>query len=197
MELLYAAPCVLFVFMDTFLFIAQGGEGLGDLARSVGEKFGFHWVLFISQMLSFCMVVALLQRFAYKPILKVLEERRQRIAEGLANAERIKAQLAESEQRYQEILAKANAEAQKMIDEARTSAAALSERRQQQAIAEAEQIIAKAREQTVLEHDRMMADLKKEFGRLVLTTTSKVTGKVLTPADQKRLAEETANELAV
>ncbi|MEI9892457.1 MAG: hypothetical protein WDN28_00645 [Chthoniobacter sp.] len=52
----------------------------------------------------------------------MLETRRQKIAEGLANAEKIKVQLAESEARVQEILTKANADAQRMIDEARTSA---------------------------------------------------------------------------
>ena len=74
---------------------------------------------FLSQVISFIIVALVLRRFAYKPILAVLEERRQRIAEGLLNAEKIKQQLAEAEQRHAEILAKANAQAQKMIDDAR------------------------------------------------------------------------------
>ena len=102
--------------------------------------------MFLSQVISFCIVAFLLQRFAYKPILAVLEERRRKIEEGQLNAEKIKKELAEAEKRYQEIVAKANADAQKMIDEARESAAHLSERKQQEAITAAEQIIAKARE---------------------------------------------------
>src|SRR5207244_7947065 len=86
----------------------------------------------------FVIVALLLRRFAYKPILAVLEERRRKIEEGQLNAEKIKKELAEAEKRYQEILAKANADAQKMIDEARESAAHLSERKQQEAIAAAE-----------------------------------------------------------
>ena len=117
-----------------------------DRPRETGETFGFDLWMFLSQVVSFVIVALLLQRFAYKPILAVLEERRQRIAEGLLNAEKIKQQLAEAEQRYAEILAKANAAAQKMIDEARESAAHVAERKQQEAIAAAEQIIAKARE---------------------------------------------------
>ena len=97
------------------------------------------------------------------------------------NAEKIKQQLAEAEQRYQEILAKANSEAQKMIDEARASAGVIAERKQQEAIAAAEQILAKAREASALEHERTMSQLKRELGRLVMDTTAKVTGKVLTP----------------
>src|SRR6266481_6164018 len=95
----------------------------GDMVREVGETFGFDWKIFFSQVISFVIVALVLRRFAYKPILAVLEERRQRIAEGLLNAEKIKQQLAEAEQRHAEILAKANAQAQKMIDEARESSA--------------------------------------------------------------------------
>jgi F-type H+-transporting ATPase subunit b len=178
------------------LIIAATGGGLGDTLRDTAETFGWNPWLFLSQVISFLIVALLLRRFAYKPILAVLEERRRRIEEGLLNAEKIKKQLAEAEARYAEILAKANAEAQKMIDEARESGAHLAERKQQDAIAAAEQIIAKAREASAIEHDRTMESLKHELGRLVVDTTAKVTGKVLTPEDQRRLQEETARQLA-
>src|SRR5256885_11392675 len=175
------------------MFLAAGAL---DQARETAETFGFDWKIFFSQVISFAIVALLLRRFAYKPILGVLEERRQRIAEGLLNAEKIKKQLAEAEQRHADILAKANAEAQKMIDEARQSSAHLAERKQQEAIAAAEQIIAKAREASAIEHDRTMESLKRELGRLVVDTTAKVTGKVLTPEDQQRLQEEALSQLA-
>lgn len=176
------------------IILAQGG--LGDVARETATRFGFNWMLFLAQVVSFTIVALALRRFAYKPILAILEERRQRIAEGLLNAEKIKQQLAEAEQRYAEILAKANAAAQKMIDEARESSAHLTERKQQEAIASAEQIIAKAKEAGALERERTMTELKRELGRLVVQTTAKVTGKVLTPEDQKRLQEESSRQLA-
>lgn len=171
-------------------------DNLIDSAKEVGQVFGVDaWTLF-SQMISFSIVAFLLHKLAYKPILNVLEERRKKIAEGLANAEKIKVQLAESEARVQEILTKANADAQRMIDEARASAQVVADKRTQQAIAEAEQIIAKAREATGVEREKIMAELKREVGRLVLDTTARVTGKVLTQADQKRINEEAAREVA-
>lgn len=180
------------------LLAAEGGiiDSLGASARNTGEIFGFQAWLFFSQIISFCIVAFLLQKFAYKPVLAVLEARRQKIAEGLANAEKIKQQLAESEQRYAEILAKANAEAQKMIDDARTAAKTVGERETQRAISEAEQIISKAREATRAEREQEFATLKKEIARLVVDTTSKVTGKVLSGDDQRRISEEAARELA-
>ena len=60
----------------------------------------------------------------------------------------------------------------------------------------AEQIVAKAREASAIEHERTMAELKHELGRLVVETTAKVTGKVLTPEDQKRLQEEAARQVS-
>jgi F-type H+-transporting ATPase subunit b len=176
------------------LILAQGG--LGDVARNTASTFGFNLWLFLSQVISFTIVALALRRFAYKPILNILEERRQRIAEGLLNAEKIKQQLADAEQRYQEILSNANAAAQKMIDEARESASHVAERKQQEAVAMAEQIVAKAREASAIEHERTMAQLKRELGRLVIDTTAKVTGKVLTAEDQRRLQEEASRQLA-
>jgi F-type H+-transporting ATPase subunit b len=177
------------------LIIAASG-GVTDILRETADTFGWNWKLFLSQVISFCIVAFLLRRFAYKPILAVLEDRRRKIEEGQLNAEKIRKELAEAEKRYQEIVAKANADAQRMIDEARESSAHVAERKQQEAIAAAEQILAKAKEAAALEHERQMQTLKRELGRLVVDTTAKVTGKVLTPEDQKRLQEEAARQVA-
>ena len=167
-----------------------------DTLKDTADTFGWNWELFLSQVISFTIVAFLLRRFAYTPILAVLEDRRRKIEEGMLNAEKIRKELAEAEKRYQEIVAKANADAQRMIDEARESSSHLAERKQQEAITAAEQILAKAKEAAALEHERQMQNLKRELGRLVIDTTAKVTGKVLTPEDQKRLQEEAARQVA-
>jgi len=178
------------------LIIAASSGGAADILRETADTFGWNWKLFLSQVISFCIVAFLLRRFAYKPILAVLEDRRRKIEEGQLNAEKIRKQLADAESRYQEIVSKANADGQRMIDEARDSAAHLSERKQQEAIASAEQIITKAKEAASIEHDRQMQALKREIGHLVVETTAKITGKVLTSEDQKRLQEEAARQVA-
>jgi F-type H+-transporting ATPase subunit b len=175
-------------------FLAAGS--ISEIARDTAETFGWNPKLFLAQVISFIIVAVLLRAFAYKPILAVLQQRRDQIAQAQLNAEKIKQQLAQAEQRHAEILAKANAEAQKMIDEARASASVVAERKQQDAIAAAEQIVAKAREASAIEHERTMAQLKRELGRLVVDTTAKVTGKVLTSEDQRRLQEEASRQLA-
>ena len=184
--------------MALILILAQssGGGGIVDSAKGIAETFGWSPWLFLSQVISFVIVALALRRFAYKPILAVLEQRREQIAQAQLNAEKIKQQLAEAEQRHAEILTKANAEAQRMIDEARESSGHLAERKQQEAIVAAEQIITKARQTSAIEHEKTMAELKRELGRLVVDTTAKVTGKVLTSDDQRRLQEEASRQLA-
>ena len=167
-----------------------------DTARDIGEQFGFQTQLFVSQVISFAIVCFLLQRFAYKPILKVLEERRQKIADGLANAEKIKSELASAQAKAQEILTQAGAQGNRMIEEARASAAKVLEVESQKAIATANDIIAKARQASEAELVRMKAELRKEVGRLVVATSAKVTGNILTAEQQTRLAEDTNKQLA-
>ncbi|MGD1083971.1 MAG: F0F1 ATP synthase subunit B [Verrucomicrobiota bacterium] len=182
--------------MNHFTLFASIGSDLARTAGDIAQRFGLDWAHFIAQVVSFSLVAILLRIFAYKPILKVLADRRQRIADSLADADKIKEELARTEAMKQETLDKAGAQATKLIEEAREAAGRVREEETQKAIAQAEQIIAKAREATALERARMLVELKREVGLLVVRTTSAVTGKILTAEDQQRLAEETRRQLA-
>jgi F-type H+-transporting ATPase subunit b len=182
--------------MNSLFILADAAPSLADSTKATLEQFGWDWHLFLSNFVSFLLVCFLLNRFAYAPIVKMLEARREKIAESLKNAEKIKAELADAEAKKAEILSKANADATKMIEEARAAAAVIKEKETQQAVTEAQQIIAKAHDATRLEHDRMLTELKREVGHLVVSMTSRVTGKVLTDDDQRRINEQTASEIA-
>ncbi|HEX6567218.1 MAG TPA: ATP synthase F0 subunit B, partial [Chthoniobacterales bacterium] len=89
-----------------------------------------------------------------------------------------------------------NAEAQRLIDEVKTSGEKLAEEKRQAALAEAQEIVRRTQESLSLERERTMAELKKEVGRLVAETTEKVTQKILTPQDHQKINEETARQIA-
>jgi len=163
---------------------------------SVAQQFGVYWPNLIAQLILFAIVYFVLKRFAFKPIIAMLEERRRRIEEGQLNAEKIKQQLAEAQTKYEEILAKANADSQKLLEEVRASGDRLADQKRQEAIAAAEQITLKAQEAIALERDKSMAEMKRELGRLVVDATSRVTGKVLSPEDHEKINEETARQIA-
>jgi F-type H+-transporting ATPase subunit b len=167
-----------------------------DAVGKVAQQFGVYWPNLIAQIILFGIVYYVLKKFAFQAVISMLEERRRRIEEGQLNAEKIKRQLAEAQTKYEEILAKANAESQRLLEEVRASGDRLAEQKRQEAIAAAEQIALKAQESMTLERDKIMAEMKQELGRLVVDTTARVTGKVLSPQDQERINEEAARQIA-
>jgi F-type H+-transporting ATPase subunit b len=179
-----------------FLALQTVAEESGPIGE-IASTFGVDWPHLIAQSISFGIVCLVLYLLAYKPILRMLEARRQQIAAGLANVEKIKAELASIEVERQKVLTRAGDDAKQLIEEARAAAARVQAEETQKALATAAQIVERARDAAERDHARMLADLKHEVGRLVVQATVSVTGKILTAEDHRRLAEETASQLAV
>lgn len=180
--------------MNTFTILASTASE-GQIAQ-IARTFGVDWAHLGAQIISFGIVCAVLHRFAYRPILALLEQRREQIAQGIANAEKIKAELEATEAQRRDVLAQAHAQTVQIIEEARLAAARLQQVENQKAIAAAELIMSKASEAAARDHDRMLAELKREVGKLVVQATTTITGKILTAEDQQRLAEAAAKEIA-
>src|ERR1700746_1531447 len=113
----------------------------GGQIQQLANTFGVDWPHLLSQIISFSIVCLLLHRFAYKPILKMLEERQRQIAQGLADTEKIKAELTQTEAQRHEIMIQANAQATKLIEEARAAADRVQQQEAIKAVAAADQII--------------------------------------------------------
>jgi F-type H+-transporting ATPase subunit b len=160
------------------------------------SQFGLAWSKFFAQVIIFWIVFMILKKYAFGPILGMLEQRRQRIADGEAKLEKISRDAADAAKNSQAIIDKAEADAARVVKEADEAAKALQDRRQQDAVASANSIIAKAREAAQLEQEQLMSQLKREFGRMVSDATSRVTGKVLNTDDQSRINQETAAQVS-
>ena len=167
----------------------------GGQIQQIASTFGVDWPHLLAQMISFSIVCILLHRFAYKPILKILEERRLQIAQGIAETEKIRAELARAEAKCRDIILQADGQATKLIEEAHAAAGRVQQQETQKAIAGAEQILIKSREAAAQEHARMLLELKREVGQLVVQTATMLTGKILTKEDQRRMAEGTIEHL--
>lgn len=163
----------------------------------LANQFGLSAPNLIAQIIIFMIVYFILKNKAFGPILAMLEQRKQRIADGEAKLEKISKDLAEANANAQAILDKANADGNRLVKEADESAKALAEKKQQDAIHEASQILAKAREAAQLETDKARSELRREFGRMVADATSRVTGKVLNSDDQSRINQETAAQVSL
>jgi len=177
--------------MNSFVILAAGNP-----IAEIAHQFGVTWQLLISQIILFVIVAVALKKFAYGPLQGILEERRARIAESLANADKIKSELASAQAKAQEVIGQAGQQATKIIEEARAAAAKVAEAERQKAIADAASIIAKAKQANDAELARMKGELRQEFGRLVVAAASRATGEILN-ADQKgRLADDAVRQLA-
>jgi len=170
-------------------------DQIKGIAYQIAGDFGLAWGKFFAQVIIFILVYTILKKYAFGPITGMLEQRRQRIADGEAKLEKITRDAAEAAKNSQAIIDKAEADAARLVKEADDAAKLIQERRQQDAVASANTIIAKAREAAQLEQEQLMSQLKREFGRMVSDATSRVTGKVLNTDDQSRINQETSAQV--
>lgn len=160
------------------------------------ENLGIDTPKLLAQIVIFAIIYMVLSKYAFGPVTQILETRRRRIAEGEENLKKTQENLASSQEKAQALVDKANADADRLVKEARESAVQLAEAERQNAVNEAAAIISKAREASELERARIMGELKRDFGRLVVEATSKVSGKTLNDEDQARLSRETLSHIS-
>jgi len=168
----------------------------GGPISEIAGQFGVNGHTLIVQMLNFGLVGAALYFLAVKPVAKTLDERQQKIADGLQYAEEMKTQLAEAERERAEKIKEAAQEAQRILTEAREQSKEMIEKKTQEAAAQAEAILRKASEATELERQKMLSDVRQEVARLVVATTSTVLTTELSDADKKTFSDAAARELA-
>lgn len=168
----------------------------GGIIAKTAAEFGVTWPTLIAQMINFCLVATVLYFFAIKPVAKTLDERQQKIADGLQYAEEMKTQLAEAERERAAKIKEAAQDAQRILSEAREQSKEMIEHKTQEAAAHAEAIIRKASEATELERQKMLSEVRREVARLVVATTSTVLSRELSDADKQTFSDAAAKELA-
>jgi F-type H+-transporting ATPase subunit b len=142
------------------------------------------------QCLSFVLLIYLLYRFAYAPILRMLDERANRISESMDQAEAIKVANQEAAKRAEQIISDAQGKVRDMLTQAnqmsqRTIAAAQSEAREQR-----EKLLADAHAQIETDTQRAKEELQHEVARLAIMAAGRVIGKSLDTQDHYRLVDE-------
>lgn len=176
--------------MDIFPIFAEGNP-LGFL-----DDFGVNGPLLVSQGVSFAIVACALYYFAFRPVMKVADERRAKIAQGLKDAERAKTELEQSSAKALEISSKAARDAAEVLNEARRDAKLAVEKAAADAAAKAEEIRLKNAEALAQDKARMKLELKGELSSLVAEAAVKLANDVLTPEQKAKLAQNAANAIA-
>ena len=177
------------------MLIAAATSEAAEETSLVG-KFGIDGKLIFAQVVNFLVVTFLLWRFAFKPVMATLDERKQKIAEGLQFAEESKAQLAETEKRQAEVLREANTKAQGILIEAREKATELGESLKTETASQIEDMRKRADEANELERQKMLGEVRQEVARLVVLTSGKVLQRELGDEEKSRLNQAAASEIA-
>ena len=158
------------------------------------EELGLNIPSLIVFLVNFGILLVILYFFAYKPILKMLDQRSERIRESLEAAERAKQQAAESEARTQEQLQEARRQGQQLLEQARALADRYREDEMAKARAEAEAFIARAREEIQQERDGAVEEVKRHFAVLAIQAAERVIGQSLDGSAHRELIVQVLEE---
>ncbi|MFQ5613458.1 MAG: F0F1 ATP synthase subunit B [Anaerolineae bacterium] len=159
------------------------------------ERLGFNPAIFIAYLVNFAILAFFLQRYAFKPVLNMLDQRRQRIAEGLGAAEKAQQEAAAQRAEFEKELAKAR---QQAADQASKIAQETEKMREQilaDARKEAEEIVARAREQVEVERQQVQADMQRQVVNLTIDLTRKVVGQSLDEGAQRQMINQFLAEM--
>jgi F-type H+-transporting ATPase subunit b len=159
------------------------------------EQLGIEANLLIAQIVNFAIIVFVLSKLLYKPILGMLEKRRQEIADGLALTEKMRLEEEKLKERHQKLNEKARADARQIIEAARKDAKEEERRILSEAHDEATKIIEKAKDESKKQYDDMLKNIRHEAVDLAVAMTRRLTATVLSVKEQHRLIGEHIKEL--
>lgn len=155
---------------------------------------GINLPVLIAQVVSFTVLLLLLKAFIYKPVLKMLDERAEKIRVGLSAAERGVEQQAEAARAAQEQLDTARREGQGIVAQAQQVSQRLQEEARASAQQQAEALLERARSEIALERDSAISELRREFADLTIAAAEKVIGQSLDRSAHQRLIEQALSE---
>ncbi len=158
-------------------------------------KLGIHPLLLIAQIVNFIILLWLLNRFLYKPILKLFKDRSTKIEEGIKTAEDLKKQATESEVKQKAYIEEAKKEAHRIVEQA--TKLGDDEKKKIVALAndEAKKIVEKTMAEIDHEKKNIMADIKKEVGEMVVSLSLAMVKKTIDEKTQRQLLQDAVKDV--
>lgn len=157
------------------------------------EKLGINWALLVAQIVNVALLVWVLTRLLYQPILNMLNERTKRVQDSLRDADQVKEQLANARRDYDAEIGKARQEAAAILAQAQERAKAQESEIIAQARRDADKVREEARTQALQERDQLLRDLKGQVADLVTATAEQVLGAELKQNHQRLIDESLAS----
>jgi F-type H+-transporting ATPase subunit b len=147
---------------------------------------GIEWGYLVSQIVNFIILLVLLNMFLYRPVLNMLQQRRDRIAQSMKDAERVSAAAREAEQEKATLLEAARREAQEIRSQATRDAEKIAQEVRSRAEQEATEIRMKAQADAQSQADTMLAEANRQIADLAIAATEKLLGRELAKKDEQQ-----------
>ena len=160
------------------------------------EKLGISIPTLIAQIINFLVLLAILYFFAYKPVLKMLDERSRKIKESMEEVQKVKDQAARTEEEFKKKIEAAGKEGQEVIARAMRTGEEARQRAQAEAKQEAQVLVEKARAEIQLERNQTIDELRQEFADLTVVAAEKVIGKSLDKEAHRQIIDKVLDESA-
>lgn len=172
--------------------LAAGAPTIASAAEEGGgiAALGLNLPGLIAQLINFTILLVVLRLFLFGPIMKMVDERKRRIEEGLQASEKAANAAEQSQEESRRILEEARAEGRELVTRAQDTAGRLREELEAQARRDAEQIVTRARAEMELESQRAIQMLRAEFADLTVRAAERVVGQSLDRAAHQRLIDE-------
>ena len=154
------------------------------------SDFGVQPILLLAQVVNFLVLLFILQKLLYKPILQVLEERKRKIEESLSNAEKIQKELEATEAKRSQVIENAIEEGKKIIAEATQQGAVLMQESQAKAKEEMEEMMNQGMQMIAGEKEKMKSEVKSEVATMIQMSLEKVLGRSLDSKSHQKIVED-------
>ena len=170
---------------------------LTEVAEPTGAlgTLGIDGGIFVAQLVNFLIVLLVLWKFAYKPILRMLDERSERIEKSMKDAEHVERRVAALEDERKQVVSEARAEAAKVMEMARTDAEALKADTVEKARREVERVIVGGKAQLKSEQEAMLREARKEMIEIAVSAAKKILTEGVDDKKEASLAEEVVRKL--
>ena len=160
------------------------------------ENLGIQPISLLLQSINFLLLLLILKKFLYKPILKVLADRKKKIEEGLSYSDKMKSEFEKSEKKRDEILARARNDGKTIIEEAKRAAKKREEELLEKAQGQVQEIMAKGKRDIDSMKEDLVKDLRREAVEIAEKIVEKVIREALTENTQKALIDRKIKEIA-
>jgi len=158
------------------------------------EGLGINLPVLVTQVVTFVILLVLLRFVAYKPLMRMLDERSQKVKESMEQAEAVKEQSANAEEEVRKQLVEANREGQERITKAVKAGEEVKQKAQEDAKKEAETLLNRARSEIQRERDDAIGEVRREFADLTVLAAGKVIEKSLDKEEHRELIEKVLEE---